>query len=225
MRANGCAESHNRLRCQHSKRHADILMAQVSSVQLAEAPAAFLPEQWMRFRAAYLDDRRALDDLSNDALQWIGFYAGRAMRDQRDFDGMGAETVARAELAKEIISVMQRMLSEGALVATGMQPPGLERVDIPQDLWAGLKLGFADNSARDTNFSFAHIRVSRAPLDPGERVRRCVAWLTEQDDRTKKIVKLGALDKISGLTTREFNDAYKIAFNSSVGRPRKTTEK
>jgi hypothetical protein len=199
-------------------------MVQTPSVRLAGAPAAFLPDHWARFRQNYIDDQRAVDDLSNNAIQWIGYYAGEAVRQQRDVDGRGAETVARAQLAADIVAAMLRMLRDGVLVATGIQPPNLERVEVPQELWASLKLGFADDSAQDNNFSIAHVRVSRAPLDSSARVRVCVDWLRNQADRTKKVLKPAALDEIPSLTTREFDAAYAVVFSSPVGRPRKHVE-
>jgi hypothetical protein len=61
-----------------------------------------------------------------------------------------------------------------------------------------------------------------------ERVARCIELLRlrreEQGEKKKKVLEESMLETIDGLTTRDFNEAYKAVYQRGVGAPRRTSQ-
>jgi hypothetical protein len=82
------------------------------------------------------------------------------------------------------------MLLAGKVVATGIQPPSLARIELPREFWSSLNLSFANDSAADKNFSVTNIQITRGEGGHESLIADCVAWLKSQDIHLCKAVKL-----------------------------------
>ena len=143
---------------------------------------------------------------------------------------------AKAREAERICNLIQRLTQEfgallldGQYVATGFQPPSIERVTIPPELWRDLTLDFEYGIGRGCGYTFIHIRIPKVPDIPrqGSDVSgRLVAWLIERRARhgselKKTLVEVAFREFGDEFTIRRFDAAYRQVYRRRRGRPRK----
>ena len=214
---NRCKQTHNLL---------SILLMTLPvtcSISLGAAPRILAPELWDNFCSGYPNEETALENLGSGPLQFLTTMAEVEVMAGRDFDGTNALQAAHGALGKQIVDMIRDMLVADQLKATAMQPPSLERFDIPACLWTDLDPQFARDTASNKHgdYKFTHIELTL----PTTRIAECQAWLAGHPRQEKKVFESITLAKFPGLTTREYNAAYKAAFDIKVGRPRKPATK
>ena len=129
--------------------------------------------------------------------------------------------------ARALTSSCRDQLLEGKLVAFGFLNKSADRVRIPQDRWAHLWPMFATERAvfRDLEFidlqiaSYESLMTSAAKLHD-----ELVSWLqtkcTAKSLSKKETLREDAIAKFGqGVTTRDFDIAYKSVFGGKRGRP------
>lgn len=138
--------------------------------------------------------------------------------------GVIAKFAARSKFDEELVGAIRSRLIERQLIATALQPPSLDRIEIPASLWADLEMRFAKNSASNSDFRFTNIEVRHASDDTEGRVAACEAWLKNQPRSKREALLQQAISAIPGLKHREFDSAYKAVFGAQRGRPKNHAE-
>jgi hypothetical protein len=145
-----------------------------------------------------------------------------AIRAGRDTDGKSACSVENFERGEEMLALVREAFRGEKWLATALHPPSLQRVEITPCLWSDLSLDFSLSRAKNQDFTFTHIEIHRATAEREERVARCREWLEQQPRRPKKVMLQDAKVHIPELLSREYNAAYRAAYNTKVGRPPKS---
>jgi hypothetical protein len=188
-------------------------------IQLSLAPSEFVPQLWQDFCALFATEQAALENLGSVPLKWSATMAQVDIKRRFSESDEDAQAVQRGTISDQIEETVRSALLSGRLVATGLQPPSMTRVEIAGCLWADLKFAFQKNSAANSGFAFTHVEIIPGVGDPASRTAACQAWLKEQPRQPKKTLKAGAMARVPGLTTREYSAAFTAAFATKLGRP------
>jgi hypothetical protein len=142
-------------------------------------------------------------------------------------EARAAERIYR--LGQRIVGDLVARLISGEYVATGFQPPSIERRAIPPELWSGLVPNFQDGTGKGDGYSFAHVRIIKA-VDLARREsdisERIAVWLNERRTRNgeelRKTLLRDAQHAFEGeCTSRAFGAAYRRVYARKPGRPSK----
>jgi hypothetical protein len=132
-----------------------------------------------------------------------------------------------AQCGKRMVAKFCASLNDGDLVATGWQPPSVERVRLPGELWSMLVPNFVDGTARGGGYAITRVRVfdasDRARTEP-EIEKRIEVWLDKRreqyGDELKKILLQGARQAFGHeFNSRAFDAAYRRVYKRKRGRP------
>jgi hypothetical protein len=190
------------------------------AVRLGQAPRAFLPDLWKTYRAGYASDDDALGNLDNELAGSMEF-----IRQKRSEMGLipaedTAQQRVRYEIGIAIVAELKARLGDGRLIATGLQPPGLEQVTLPMRKWPDCSMNFIKDTIVDEPFRFIEVRIARPA--GAQAVEECAEWLQGQSGVKKQQRFDEARRRFPGITSREFNTAYARVFGRRPGRPRKS---
>jgi hypothetical protein len=132
-------------------------------------------------------------------------------------------------LGQSLVEDFRAQLISGNCVATGLQPPSIERVTIPPELHRDLYYNFEDGVAKGGGYFFSHIRIVKTPgieHQKSDASTSIASWLVarraQQGEELKKTL-VGAAYREFGdeCTTRAFDAAYRRVYGRKRGRPRK----
>lgn len=194
-------------------------------MSLSQLPGEILPDLWRAYCDLSASEADAIASLNTRGVRWLA-ATGKVDVDQgRDVDGQSARAVERGKIDGQIVETIRQQLVTRQLVATGLQPPALNRVEIPGSLWTDLDPDFAQNSAANSHYAFTHIEVQSTRDDSTARIEACKEWLMKQVRRTKTELRHDAFSHIPGLKSREFDAAYQAVFKTRRGRPHKNPQK
>jgi hypothetical protein len=199
-----------------------------NEIPLKNVPDHFFDlERWNELAAAH-GREGALESISRPEPGLLTYYrmevaklnsadAAKARQQQRLF-----------ELGQSLIRDFKAMLVKGQLNATGIQPPSIERVQIPSELWAELTPDFERETAVSQHYRFLRVSISVAKDDADKEVdlvQRCTEWLrgrkTTNGVELKKILRADAEKRFgAAVTVRMFDEAYRLVYRRTRGRPR-----
>jgi hypothetical protein len=192
---------------------------------LSDTPERFLDrEEWDGFVAGCGSREAALAKLSSkggDGL--LAFMRLQAAELPGEAGARARVELASDEQGKRIVGRLKSLLASGELVATALQPPVLERVRVPAELWPDLQLDFLTDEAAGAGYVFRAVRVSTSTTF--DLVERCAAFLerrrAEHGDELKKVLEAAARSELGdALTDRRFDQAYAAVYRRGRGRPR-----
>jgi hypothetical protein len=199
-------------------------------IALAAVPEHFFDlNKWNELVSSLGGPENALRRISNPdpaALVLIRRQVGQ----QQSAAGARAreeETIYR--LGQSLVEDFRAQLISGNCVATGLQPPSIERVTIPPELHRDLYYNFEDGIAKGGGYIFSHIRIVKTPgieHQKSDVLTSIASWLVarraQQGEELKKTL-LGAAHREFGdeCTTRAFDAAYRRVYGRKRGRPRK----
>ena len=196
-------------------------------VALAEVPEHFFDRrQWDDFVAGGGSREVALDRISSREAGIFVFYRQQAAEQPTEAGARAREAERVSRLGQRIVAGFLARLTGGEFVATGLQPPSIDRVVIPAELWSQLTPNFAKGKAKGGGYVFVQICVieaaHRAPPE-AEIVERIAAWLSQRrhhGDESKRILLGAARDAFGDeCKTRAFDAAYRRVYCRNRGQP------
>ena len=187
---------------------------------LSVVPRTIFPNLWEDYCRLFASERAAIENLGSEAGRWLAMMSEISFSRGEGDPGVDAELAARGKLDQELVGAIRLRLIERQLIATALQPPSLDRVEIPASLWGNLEMGFAENFASNADFKFTHIEVRLASDITEGRVTACEAWLKNRPRSKRKTLLDEAVVAIPGLKHREFTSAYAAVFGNKRGRPK-----
>ena len=133
-------------------------------------------------------------------------------------------------LGERLVRDFRARLISGEYVATGFQPPSIERVRIPAELHSGLDFDFENGTEKGDGYTFSHILIIQSCGSVGngfEVSERIAAWLIErragQGEELKKALLHAARTEFgSEFRSRAIDAAYYRIYARARGRPRST---
>jgi len=202
-------------------------------IALAAVPEhLFDQDKWNELVSSLGSREKALHRISHpDPAALV--YMRRQVAQQQSVAGAKAREEERiCSLIQNFTQEFGALLLNGQYVATGFQPPSIERVTIPPELWRDLTLDFEDGIGRGYGYIFTHIRIakitgiSRQGFDVSARL---AAWLIERRARQgselrKTLVEVAYREFGDEFTIRVFDAAYRQVYGRRRGRPRKAAE-
>jgi hypothetical protein len=199
-----------------------------TGVALQEAPERFFdPDDWNDFISGCGSREAALHRISVREDGAFVFVRRRAAEQPTPAGSSAREDERIAQLGQRILTRFRASLIKGERVTTGMQPPSIERIAFPAELWSQLMPNFEDATAEGGGYAFAHICVidatDVAPTE-SEIVVRIAAWLGKRRERygdeLKKALVHAARDEFADeFKTRAFDVAYRRIYGRKQGRP------
>jgi hypothetical protein len=187
-----------------------------------------IPDDWNEFVSGCGSRQAALHRIS---VAEDGYYAlfRRQVAEQPTPAGASAREAGRiAQLGQLMVERFRETLITRQRVATGLQPPAITRIEIPNELWSKLLPNLEDGTAEGGGYAFAHVRVIEA-TDPAlavpEIVLRMAAWLAKRreqhGDEKKEALLYAARDEFRDeFKIREFDVAYRRIYEGNeAGRP------
>jgi hypothetical protein len=202
-------------------------------IPLAAVPEHFFDQdKWNEVVSSLGSREKALHRISHPDHVTV-VYMRRQVAQQQSAAGAKAREEERIyDLIQSLVQEFCALLLNGQYVATGFQPPSVERVTIPPELWRDLTLNFEDGVGRGCGYAFAHIRIAKVtdiPRQESNVAGRLVAWLSERRARhgselKKTLVELAHREFGDEFTVRGFDAAYQQVYRRRRGRPRKAAE-
>ena len=201
---------------------------QGAGVPLEEAPEQFFDQDlWSDFVSRCGSRQAALRKISYPE---DGFFvaARRSVAKEPTLTGAKArEQEEVAQLGQRIVARFCERLVGGESMTTGMQPPSIERIGMPGELWSKLIPNFEDSKAEGGGYFFAHIRVieaSHVASTEPQIVKRLGAWLTKRreqhgDELKKTLLHLAHEEFGEAFKSRAFDVAYRRIYGRKRGRP------
>ena len=214
------------MKCQEPSPH--LARDTSAGVALQQAPERFFdPNEWNDLVSGCGSRQAALHNIS---VVEDGSFTHMRLRAAAQPTPLGAsarEAERIVQLGRRMVASFRATLIKGERVATGLQPPSLERIRIPEELWSNLISNFEDGTAEGGGYAFAHIRVIEATdvvLTEPEIVVRIAAWLdTRREQRggeLKKVLLHAARDEFKDeFKTAAFDAAYRRIYGRKRGRP------
>jgi hypothetical protein len=192
-----------------------------SDVPLCDAPENFMDvEKWQSVLAQSESRDLALRELRVRPA-FLTFYM-----DDTDPHNVSEETRVEGELliAREaLVLAFKAQLLSGDILASGINVATGERRDIPPELWSDLEIHFADNVAVTASLKFSHVRLNAVPAKDTliSQVAEYMRTYADEHGRSERKVLKGIMEKaFPNIKAREFDEAYRMAFGKSVGRPK-----
>jgi hypothetical protein len=202
-------------------------------IPLAAVPEHFFDQdKWNEVVSSLGSREKALHRISHpDPAAVVGMRRQVAQR-QSAAGAKAREEERIYDLIQSLAQEFCALLLNGQYVATGFQPPSIERVTIPPEPWRDLTLDFEDGVGRGCGYTFTHIRIAKVTDIPshGSNVPgRLMAWLIERRARQgpelkKSLVEAARREFGDEFTVRGFDAAYRQVYRRRRGRPRKAAE-
>jgi hypothetical protein len=197
-------------------------------IPLQQAPERFFdPVEWDELVSG-CGGRDAALRLISDEERGLLVWMQREVAQQPTPAGAAARNQQRlAPAGKRMVANFCASLINGDLVATGRQPPSVERVRLPGELWSMLVLNFVNGTARGGGYAITQVHVfdasDRARTEP-EIEKRIEVWLDKRreqyGDELKKILLQGARQAFGHeCNSRAFDAAYRRVYKRKRGRP------
>jgi len=202
-------------------------------IPLAAVPEHFFgQDKWNEVVFILGSREKALHRISHPDHVTVVHMRRRVAQEQSAAGAKAREEERICDLIQSCTQEFGALLLNGQYVATGFQPPSIERVTIPPELWRDLTLFFEDGIGRGCGYTFTHIRIAKVPDIPrqGSDVSgRLVAWLIERRARhgselKKTLVEVAHREFGDEFTVRGFDAAYRQVYRRRRGRPRKAAE-
>jgi hypothetical protein len=199
-----------------------------AGVALQEAPERFFaPDEWNDLVTSCGGREAALRTISSREDGAFVLMRQRAADQPTPVGATAREQERLAQLGARMVASFCGSLISGERVATGMQPPSIERIRVPGELWSTLMPNFEDGTAEGGGYVFAHIRVIEAThvaLTEPEIVKRIEGWLgkrrAQYGDELKKTLLHDAQDAFGDeFKSRAFDAAYRRIYRRKRGRP------
>jgi hypothetical protein len=202
-------------------------------IPLAAVPEHFFDQdKWNEVVSSLGSREEALRRISHPDHVTV-VHMRRQVAQQQSAAGAKAREEERiCDLIQSVTQEFGALLLNGQYVATGFQPPSIERVKIPLELWRDLTLDFERGIGRGYGYTFTHIRIVKVtdiPRQGSDVSGRLAAWLIERRARQgselkKTLVEVAYREFGDEFTIRGFDAAYRQVYRRRRGRPRKATE-
>lgn len=199
------------------------------NLTLAQAPEHFFDaEEWKKYSALFPNREKALESLCLEP----GFltYMRHQVIELNNHDAIEARSrEAIYQRGQALGASCKEKLIRGEIIATGLQPPSVERKPIPAELWNDLVPDFLANKAKSPSFEFLHIHLSKTrPIQ--DIISNMAGWIqhyhNQHGESLKKVLQDKAKDHFGkNFTTRSFDTAYKECFGRTRGRPQRVHKK
>jgi hypothetical protein len=204
----------------------------IHGIPLPAAPEHFFQDKWNEVVSSLGCREKALHRISHSDHLTVVHMRRQVAQDQSAAGAKAREEERICDLIQRLTQEIGALLLNGQYVATGFQPPSIERVTIPPELWRDLTLDFEDGIGRGCGYTFTHIRIAKVPEIPRQRSDvsgRLVAWLIERRARhgselKKTLVEVAHREFGDEFTVRGFGAAYRQVYRRRRGRPRKAAE-
>jgi len=190
-----------------------------AAIPLRDIPGTLLDQdKWTQIRSLTSSEIEALCSLNApypvDGAEF--FWRG---------EGSGADARRCYRIGKSMLEDCRSRFISGELVATGETRNGVKLL-IPKVWWIDLYPMFATNSAAGRTRHFQNVEVHKGDVTSPENVlNKCIAWMkTRKFDgvNAKKLLYREAFAMYGdALTSRMFENSYKVVFNRRRGRPHK----
>jgi hypothetical protein len=154
----------------------------------------------------------------------------RQVGEQQSADGERAREEERIyRVGQSLVEEFRAQLISGKCVATGLQPPSIERATIPPELHRDLIYSFEHGVAKGGGYIFRHVQIVKNPgieHQKSDVSASMVSWLVDRRAQQGEELKKTLLDSAhrefgDQCTTRAFDAAYRRVYGRKRGRPRK----
>ncbi len=199
------------------------------SINLSEAPALLFANAWSRMVSLKGGEEKALQALDHpDPAIFVLSRRQFLEANRNDSKQRRAALAGEAAypLTSELISNLRNLGAEGRIIASGLYAGTGQRQLVPAELWPAANIDFAACKLSSGTFVYNYVTVKRV-TEPVETItKKMSARLrerrTQQGDESRKVLQ-AAMGKEFGkeFTTRAFNDAYRVCYERSRGRPKK----
>ena len=193
----------------------------------------FNPDHWNELVSACGGRQAALGMISSQEDGMFVLTRRRAAEQPGRVGAAAREQERLAGWAKGMVDGFRASLIGGERIATGMQPPSIDRVAVPGELCSTLVLDFVKGTAKGGGYEFRQIRVFEAndlrQTEP-KTEKQIAAWLGKRREQrgseAKKILAEAARRAFGNeFSTRAFDAAYRRVYQRKRGRPRRPLDK
>jgi hypothetical protein len=189
------------------------------AIPLREVPGTLLDQdKWTQIRSLTSNELEAICSLNApypvDGAEF--FWRG---------EGSGADARRCYRIGKSMLEDCRSRFISGELVAIAEARNGVQQL-IPKVWWIDLYPMFATDSVKGRTRHFQNVKVYEGDVASPERVlNECIAWMKMRKFggvNVKKLLYREAFDIFGdALTSRMFENSYKVVFNRRRGRPYK----
>jgi hypothetical protein len=199
-------------------------------VPLHDAPEHFFDQdKWREFARQFPSRTAALKQISKPAAAGLEWIRSEVIQDPNTADDHKDAARAQqrtADAGDALVKRFMRQLAEGAISATGVWHGSLARVTLPSDRCEGLWPNFSADRLDGKDLTLREVRVFKIETKATKAAKLlndAIEWLTQYPngrDELKTVVEFKTKNRFPGLTTRQFNTAYKSAYDKDRGRPK-----
>jgi hypothetical protein len=201
-------------------------------IPLAVPEHFFDQDKWNEVVSSLGSREKALHRISHPDHVTVVHMRRQVAQQQSAAGAKAREEEKICDLIQSCTQEFSALLLNGQYVATGFQPPSIERLTIPRELWRDLTLDFEDGIGRGCGYAFTHIRIAKVtdiPRQGSKMSGRLTAWLSERRARhgselKKTLVEVVRREFGDEFTVRAFDAAYRQVYRRKRGRPRKAAE-
>ena len=131
-----------------------------SGITLEAAPEHFFDqERWDEFASCCGSREKALQRISHPDPEHFAWYRLQVAEQQTPLGAKAREAERTHRLGERLVRDFRARLISGEYVATGFQPPSIERVRIPAELHSGLDFDFENGTEKGDGYTFSHILI------------------------------------------------------------------
>jgi hypothetical protein len=197
-------------------------------IVLEAAPEHFFDqERWNEFVSCCGSREEALRRIGRPDPSLLVWYRHQVAEQQTSDSTRAREAERIYRLGQSLVQAFRARLISGEYVATGFQPPSIERVRIPAELHSEPVFDFETGAEKGDGYTFTHVWILTAVHLAGKALEiseRIAAWLivrrARHGEELKKALLHAAQTEFGGdCTGRAFDAAYRRIYTRKRGRP------